>query len=142
VKPKSSHFVTIKRMLRYIRDTIDSDMLFLAVDHGKMFKLLGYIDLNCRGHKDDRKSTARYIFLVRGALISWYSRKEPMVALSSYEAEYITTSLSACQVFWLMNLIEELSNEKCDTVIIKKKKIEQAVIIKIKNIFATNLAKI
>ncbi|MCI98220.1 copia-type polyprotein, partial [Trifolium medium] len=51
------------------------------------------------GDKDDRKSTVGYIFLYGGASISWCSRKEPVVALSTCEAEYIAASLSACQVF-------------------------------------------
>lgn len=42
---------------------------------------ISYIDSNCCGQKDDRKSTAKYIFLVRGAPISWHLRKEPVVAL-------------------------------------------------------------
>jgi hypothetical protein len=57
-------------------------------------------------------------------------RKEPMVALSSYKEEYIAASSSVCQAIWLMSLIDELSDEKCDTMIVK-----------IDNMSAINLAK-
>ncbi|PNX79093.1 putative copia-type polyprotein [Trifolium pratense] len=78
----------------------------------------------------DRKSTAGYIFFYGGAPISWCSKKEPVVALSSCEAEYIAASLSTCQAIWLKNLIEEISQDKCETVTLK-----------IDNVFAINLAK-
>ena len=45
-----------------------------------------------------------------GAPISWCSQKEPVVELSSCEAEYIATSMCACQDVWLMNLLKELDN--------------------------------
>ncbi|PNX91006.1 hypothetical protein L195_g047135, partial [Trifolium pratense] len=95
-KPKMSHLVAAKRILRYIKGTMD------------------------RG----------YIFLVGEAPISWCSRKGPVLALSTCEAEYIVASLSACQAVWLSNLINELSNLKCDSVIIK-----------VDNLSAINLAK-
>ncbi|MCI18519.1 cationic amino acid transporter 1-like [Trifolium medium] len=81
--------------------------------------MVGYTDSNWCGDKDDRKSTVGYIFLYGGALISWCSRKEPVVALSTCEAEYIAASLSACQGVWLSNMTNEISNVKCDSVIIK-----------------------
>ncbi|PNX85867.1 hypothetical protein L195_g041941 [Trifolium pratense] len=77
-----------------------------------------------------RKSTAGYMFFNGGAPISWCSKKEPIVALSSYEDEYIAVSLSTCQVIWLKNLIEEISQDKCE-----------AVTLKIDNVSAINLAK-
>ncbi|PNX61424.1 copia-type polyprotein, partial [Trifolium pratense] len=61
---------------------------------------------------------------------SWCSKKEPVVALSSCEAEYIAASLSTCQAIWLKNLIEEISQDKCETVTLK-----------IDNVSAINLAK-
>lgn len=48
------------------------------------------------------------MFMYLGALVSWCSKKKPMIVLSTCEAEYITGILLACQVFWLMNLLQEL----------------------------------
>lgn len=45
----------------------------------------------------DKRSTIRYIFMYLGAPISWCSKKQPMVALSTCWAEYIADALSACQ---------------------------------------------
>ena len=63
-----------------------------------------------------RKSTAGYIFFYGGAPISWSSTKEPVVALSSCEAEYIAASEATCQAVWLDALIKELQLEKSGKV--------------------------
>ncbi|MCI46656.1 hypothetical protein A2U01_0067897 [Trifolium medium] len=76
---------------------MDYGILFPNADKGKQCKLTAYTDSNWCGDADDRKSTARYVFLLGGAPIAWCSKKESVVALSSYEAEYIAASLCACQ---------------------------------------------
>lgn len=65
-----------------------------------------------------------------GAPISWFSKKQPMVALSTYEAEYIVGALSAYQAVWLMNLLQEL-----------KLKVNKLVRLMIDNKFFISLAK-
>ncbi|GAU15418.1 hypothetical protein TSUD_44550 [Trifolium subterraneum] len=130
-RPKTSHLSAAKRsrILRYIKGTMDYGIVFNKPDK-KSIELIGYTDSNWCGDKDDRKSTAGYVFLYGGAPISWCSRKEPVVALSTCEAEYIAASLSAFQGVWLSNLIDEISNVKCDSVILK-----------VDNMSAINLAK-
>ncbi|PNX70374.1 cationic amino acid transporter 1-like protein, partial [Trifolium pratense] len=128
-RPKMSHLYAAKRILRYIKGTLDNGIVFQTPD-GSNFDLVGYTDSNWCGDKDDRKSTAGYIFLYGGAPISWCSRKEPVVALSTCEAEYIAASLSACQGVWLSNLIIEISNVECSSVTLK-----------VDNLSAINLAK-
>ncbi|GAU26253.1 hypothetical protein TSUD_224440 [Trifolium subterraneum] len=128
-RPKMSHLSAAKRILRYIKGTMDYGIVFNKPDK-KSIELIGYTNSNWCGDKDDRKSTAGYVFLYGGAPISWCSRKEPVVALSTCEAEYIAASLSACQGVWLSNLIDEISNVKCDSVILK-----------VDNMSAINLAK-
>ncbi|CAJ2661986.1 unnamed protein product [Trifolium pratense] len=128
-RPKMSHLSAAKRILRYIKGTLDNGIVFQTPD-GSNFDLVGYTDSNWCGDKDDRKSTAGYIFLYGGAPISWCSRKEPVVALSTCEAEYIVASLSACQGVWLSNLITEISNVECSSVTLK-----------VDNLSAINLAK-
>ncbi|CAJ2662747.1 unnamed protein product [Trifolium pratense] len=128
-RPKMSHLSVAKRILRYIKGTLDCGIVFQTPD-ASSYDLVGYTDSNWCGDKDDRKSTAGYIFLYGGSLISWCSRKEPIVALSTCEAEYIVASLSACQGVWLSNLIKEISDVECDSVTLK-----------VDNMSAINLAK-
>jgi hypothetical protein len=70
------------------------------------------------------------VFYYGGAPIPWCLKKEPVVALSSCEAEYIAASLSTCQAIWLKNLIEEISQAKIESVKLR-----------IDNVSAINLAK-
>lgn len=56
----------------------------------------------------DRRSVSGYAFKLAGGLVSWNSKKEPAVALSTMEAEYITLAHTAKEAIWLRNLITEL----------------------------------
>ncbi|XP_058742080.1 secreted RxLR effector protein 161-like [Vicia villosa] len=129
-RTKVSHLEAIKRILRYVNGTLGCGILFSASDMGKSCELLGYIDSNWCGDKDDRKSTAGYVFMFGGAPISWCSKKESVVALSSCEAEYITASLCACQAVWLVNLLRELDNNT-----------RGVILLLVDNVSAINLAK-
>ena len=129
-KPKVSHLAAVKRILRYLKGTFDYGILFPAVDKGKECKLVGYTDSSWCSDAEDRKSTAGYVFMLGGATIAWSSRKEPVVALSSCEAEYIAASLCACQATWMVNLVEEITGKN-----------HGAITMKIDSMSAINLAK-
>ncbi|GAU45509.1 hypothetical protein TSUD_129550 [Trifolium subterraneum] len=129
-KPRVSHLAAVKRILRYVKGTMDCGIVFPASDVGKNCKLVGYTDASWCGDVEDRKSTVGYLFLIGDAPISWCSKKEQVVALSSCEAEYIAASMCATQAIWLKNLIEEIAGKGMDSVILK-----------IDNISAINLAK-
>ena len=79
----------------------------------------GYSDSDWAGDLNDRKSVLGYIFMLSGAGISWRSKKQTSVALSTAEAEYI--ALSSCssvqEAIWLKQLTLELSREHSSTVI-------------------------
>ena len=57
---------------------------------------------------DDRKSTSGYVFLLSGAAVSWSSKKQPVVTLSTTEAEFISAASCACQGIWLRRILEEV----------------------------------
>lgn len=95
-RPKASHFVRVKRILRYVKGLIGYINLFSVADKGWNCKLIGYTDLNQCGDKDDIKSIVGYIFMYVETSISWCSKKEPVVVFSSCEAECITTSMCVC----------------------------------------------
>ena len=88
-EPKSMHWKAAKRILRYIRGTI-TDGLFYS--HLNNFELVGYSDSNWAVDMDDRKSTFRFAFFMENAVFSWMSKKQPIVTLSTCEAEYIAAS--------------------------------------------------
>ena len=81
--------------------------------------MIGYFDFDWCGDKSDKKNTLSYIFKFLEAPISWCSMKQPVVALSKCEANYIVGSFAACQsyVAWFsVEGIEDLS-EEANTVV-------------------------
>lgn len=93
--PKDSHWQTGKRILRYVAGTVDYGLWYPS--ESKSF-LVGFTDSDFAGSIDDRKSTSGYAFKYGSSLISWASRKQSVVTLSSAEAEYVAATSAACQV--------------------------------------------
>jgi hypothetical protein len=76
-------------------------------DCGKRI-LLGYADANWGGDMDTRRSTTGYVFNVYGGVVAWKSRRQPTVALSTTEAEYMASADPAKQATWLRLLLNDL----------------------------------
>jgi hypothetical protein len=104
-KPKESHWKAGIRVLRYIARTKSFGILYASSDN---YKLIGYTDSDWGGSMDDRKSTSGYIFHLGSGAISWASKKQPIVALSSVEAEYVATTSIACQAVWMRRVLSDL----------------------------------
>jgi hypothetical protein len=64
---------------------------------GAMFQLTGWTDSDYASHLDDRKSTSGYLFMLGGGAVSWSSKKQPIVTLSTTEAEFVAAASCACQ---------------------------------------------
>ncbi|KOM56838.1 hypothetical protein LR48_Vigan10g273000 [Vigna angularis] len=109
--PRLSHLNAVKRILRYLQGTHSYGILLGRGETGEEVQITSYSDADWCGDKEDRKSTAGYIFFMGGTPISWSSRKEPVVALSSCEAEYIAACEATCQATWLGFLLEGLKIE-------------------------------
>ena len=73
------------------------------------FKLIGYTDSDNGGSIDDRKSTSGYTFHFGTGVVSWASKKHPIVTLSSAEAEYVATTSVACQAVSMRRVLKYLS---------------------------------
>ena len=71
-------------------------------------ELIGYIDSDFGGILDDRKSTSSFAFKLGSSAISWASKKQPIVTLSSTEAEYVAATSVACQVVRLRTIFDGL----------------------------------
>jgi hypothetical protein len=88
--PKKSHLSTVKRILRYHKHTPSVGLWY---PKGATFELIGNSDSDYAGSKIDRKSTSGGCHLLRRSQVSWTSKKQNIVALSTAEAEYIATVL-------------------------------------------------
>lgn len=92
--PKDTHWKAGKRILRYVSGTRNFGIKYSSSDE---FKLIGYTDSDCASSIDDRKSTSGYVFNFGTGVVSWSSKKQPIVYLSSTEAEYVAATNVACQ---------------------------------------------
>ncbi|XP_052734060.1 secreted RxLR effector protein 161-like [Vigna angularis] len=99
--PKKSHMLAAKRILRYIKGTANYGFLFPYGLREDELKFIGYADFDYGANHVERKSTSRNIFFLNEAPISWCSKKQSVVALSSCEEEYIPRCYAACQGIWL-----------------------------------------
>eukprot|EP00253_Pinus_taeda_P029937 PITA_29937 len=96
VEPHHSHWIGAKNLLRYLCGTISHGLRYTGED----VRLLGYTDADWAGSVVDQKSTSECCFSLGSALISWMSRKQKSVALSTAKAEYIAASMASCEVVW------------------------------------------
>lgn len=102
--PKYSHFVAVKRILRYIKGSINQGLVFSP---GPLH-LTAYSDADWAGSPLDRRSTTGFCVFLGPNLVSWCAKKQHTVARSSTEAEYRSLAHTAADVTWLQQLLVEL----------------------------------
>jgi hypothetical protein len=93
--PKECHLSAIKRILRYL---VHTPNLGLWYPKGSKFNLLGYSDSDYAGCKVDRKNTLGTCQFLGWSLVSWSSKKQNCVALSTAEAEYVIAGACCAQL--------------------------------------------
>ncbi|KIM60717.1 hypothetical protein SCLCIDRAFT_72313, partial [Scleroderma citrinum Foug A] len=101
--PGQMHFAALKQWVK-------TNCHLADVNYRKTMdmSLLGYVDADWAGDVDDCRSISGYTFITAGGAISWSSKKQPSVALSSTEAEYMTTTASVKEATWLKVLFLEI----------------------------------
>lgn len=104
-RPGLNHWNAVKRIYRYLKGTMDTGLLLSG---GTDFELRGYSDSDYAGDTDTRRSTTGYVFLLGGGAVSWRSKRQPTVALSTTEAEYMALAEAAREAIWLRLFLSEL----------------------------------
>lgn len=108
--PSHIHTEAVKTILKYLKGTKDRGIVY---GQGTL-TIEGYSDSDWAGDKGSRKSTSGYIFMLNGGPVSWCSKRQATVALSSTEAEYIALTLAAKEATWLRLLLTELGLLKAE----------------------------
>ena len=103
-EPTEGHLTAVKRILRYVKGTAD---LAITYKRSEDTPLFGYSDADWAGDLDDRHSTTGNMFQMAGGPISWLSKKQAMVTLSTAEAEYVALSTAAQEAVWLRQLLKD-----------------------------------
>jgi hypothetical protein len=102
--PGPMHWMAVKRIMRYLKGTLDVELCL----GGKDLELFGYCDADWGGNAHDRRSTTGYAFQVGKGVVSWNSKRQPTIALSTTEAEYMAASQSIKEAIWLRQLFEDV----------------------------------
>jgi hypothetical protein len=95
-----------KHIMRYLIGTKNATLKYSKHDDG--IKLVGYCDASYASDVDARKSITGYVFFLANGPISWSSKRQSAVALSTAEAEYMAASAAAQEAIWLKQLLDEL----------------------------------
>ena len=115
VKPTKLFWKAGKHVLRYLRGTSRYGLWYRQSDEVKVH---GFMDADWAGSPTDRKSTSGGIFSIGSTAVSWYSRKQRSVALSSMEAEYMARSLAAYEAIWMRKILVGLLGSHLDPTVI------------------------
>jgi hypothetical protein len=115
--PTESDWSAMHRLMRYLRGSWDyglyyrrealHDFMVFAVDSVPEIIPIGYADASY-AEDEGRKSRSGHVFLMAGAAVTWRSKKQATVSLSSTEAEYIALSEATMEAIWLRQLLKEL----------------------------------
>ena len=107
--------IAAKHILRYLKGTVDYGLKY---EENQKINLVGYVDSYWVGSTIDRKSTSGCCFSMGSGVISWFSRKQSFVALSTAEAKYVTSCSASCEAVWLKKILSNLFDLQLDATCI------------------------
>ena len=99
-----AHWKAVKRILRYLRGIAD----YILCYQGSDLCMIGYSDANWGSDLDECKPISGYAFLQNNDSITWSSKKQPCIALSTIEAEYVACSTAVQEAVWLRRFFQNL----------------------------------
>lgn len=102
------HWSAVKRIFRYLKGTMDLGLTYKGSGDSKLH---AFCDADWASDIDKRRSCTGLVTIMSGAAISWTSKRQPIVALSSTEAEYIAMSSAVNEIIWLKQLADEINKD-------------------------------
>jgi len=97
--------MTVKRIFRYLQDTLQMKLQF-GTSSSK--EVLGYCDADWGGDLEDKRSTTGFVFMIGDGAISWSSKRQPTITLSTTEAEYMANTQARKEAVWITKLMMDL----------------------------------
>jgi hypothetical protein len=114
--PGIDHWNALMHVVGYVRNTIDYGLTY---SRDGDLSPLGYADADYGGCRDTRRSTSGYVFMMAGGPVTWSSKRQSTVALSTVEAEYVAMSRCAQQMTWMQSWLDEVAIEYATPGVIK-----------------------
>ncbi|MCP4491938.1 MAG: DDE-type integrase/transposase/recombinase [Gammaproteobacteria bacterium] len=116
--PTQKHWAAVKRIFRYIKGTIHMGLLYRPSQDESGNEVFGYSDADWAGDTENRRSTSGFVFKLAGAAISWRSKTQTVIALSSAVAEYIALAAATQEAVWLRRLMKNLQQQQNEPTLI------------------------
>jgi hypothetical protein len=116
-EPTITHWLAAKRVLRYLHGTRQHQLVY-GWNGGRPQPLYGYSDSDWGNDVNDRRSFTGWVFLLHDGAVSWQSIKQPTVALSSVEAEYMAATQATREAVWWRAFLSELGMPSTNTTTI------------------------
>ena len=108
-KPRKEHWTAVKRVFRYLRGTSDHGLCYQGRPGlDRVLDIHGFVDADWVGDLDQRRSTSGYVFNLFGGVVSWMSKKQSVVALSTTEVEYMAATHASKEAVWLQRLCSSI----------------------------------
>ena len=101
------HWVVVKHILRYLRSTKDTYLVFGGKPDTRI-NVTGFYDVSWKSDRDDTKSRTGYVFVINGGAVDWKSKKQTTIAMHATEAEYTAASEAAMEAVWIRKFVEDL----------------------------------
>ena len=105
--PGDRHWTAVKHLFRYLQGSLDYKLTY-SPDPSSRSLFTTYSDADHGGCKDSGRSTGAYVVKVGTGAVSWMSKLQTVVSLSTTEAEYIAACSAGCEILWLRKLLKEL----------------------------------
>eukprot|EP00253_Pinus_taeda_P012101 PITA_12101 len=102
--PKETHLQAVNRILKYLQGTQNYGLWY---PRDTDLTLHAYTDVDWAGSVDDRKSTSGGAFFMGSKLVSWFTKKQSSIALSTAEAEYVAAASCCTQLLWMMQTLQD-----------------------------------
>ena len=115
--PSTEHWAAAKGVLRYLAGTLKQGIRYKQSNIG----VAGYCDADYASDMDTRRSTTGFVYILHGGAISWNSKLQPTVAVSTSEAEYMAAAQAVKEGLWLKTLLKDFGISagpikiKCDS---------------------------
>jgi hypothetical protein len=103
--PDQSHINAVKRIFAYVKGTADYGICFGSK---KDDCLIAFCDADYAGDIDTRRSTTGYVVMLNGGPVTWGSRQQQCVSLSTTEAKYVAACETTRQISWFRNLLQDV----------------------------------
>lgn len=109
--PGLAHWKALLHVLAYVKGILDYKIVYSRDLRGSI-KPAGYVNADYGGDLDTWRSTSGYIFMMSGGPVSWSSKRQQTVALSTTEAEYMAMTQGCQQALWMHNFLAEIRFEQ------------------------------